>query len=115
MMVSFYPKLAQWLPNLSGWNYVARLAKVRHDLFDRIIDEHRKTRIEEHPRDYIDVYLNEMEATKDPTSSFHQSTARMIVIIIYIIKQISTHFSKTGNSNKIDLHANFSQSNLYDR
>ena len=77
LLLSFYPTLAQWIPNLSGWNYVSRLAKVRHDLFDGIIEEHRKTRVKEHPRDYIDVYLNEVEATEDPTSSFHESTACM--------------------------------------
>ncbi len=75
LVITCYPKLAQLIPNWSGWNYVASLAKVRHDLFDSIIDEHRATRSEGQPRDFIDVYLSEVDKTEDKTSSFYHTVA----------------------------------------
>jgi len=75
LLVAFYPKLAQRFPEKSGWNYISGLCKVRQDLFDTIIAEHRRTRSEDYSRDFIDVYLSEVDKTVDPTSSFHRSTA----------------------------------------
>jgi len=78
MLCGFYPKIAKLIPNLSGWNYLTGLAKVRQDLVDGIIEDHANNRSDGHPRDYIDVYLSEVDKTGDETSSFHHSTASML-------------------------------------
>jgi len=75
LLVGFYPRVAKLIPNLSGWNFLTGLAKVRQDLFDGIIEDHVKNRSEGHARDYIDVYLSEVDKTDDTSSSFHRSTA----------------------------------------
>jgi len=80
LLVGFYPKVAQLIPNLSGWNYLTGLKKVREDLYDGIIEDHLKNRSLEHPRDYIDVYLSEVDKTEDPNSSFHRAIACMLCI-----------------------------------
>ena len=49
------------------------------ELFDDIkkiivipaINEHKESLDSENPRDFMDVYLSQVESTKDPNSSFH--------------------------------------------
>ena len=49
------------------------------ELFDDIksiivipaINEHKESLDSENPRDFMDVYLSQVENTKDPNSSFH--------------------------------------------
>jgi len=62
-------------PNWSGWNYLLKLLEPRQKLFHETIEEHKKTFQEGYARDFIDVYLKEVQNTTDPTSSFHRRNA----------------------------------------
>jgi len=72
----FYPELAQMFPNLSGWNYLVETVAPRRQLVRKAIEEHQRTvQYDGHPRDFIDTYLQNIENTDDPNSSFHGEAA----------------------------------------
>jgi len=75
LLVLFYPPIARYFPNWSGWNYLAKLEAKRRAVFDKAILEHQQTLSEGPPRDIIDAYLQEIEKATDPTSVFHKSNA----------------------------------------
>ena len=69
------PELAKRIPNWSGWNKFAALTDELRRIVGGNIDEHRKTfSSDEVPRDFIDVYLNEIHSTTDSSSSFYKDT-----------------------------------------
>jgi len=76
-----YPKVAKFFPNWSGWNYLLKTIAPRHKLFEETIHEHQRTISEGHPRDFIDVYLQEVKKTDDPSSSFHKSAGGTVTLI----------------------------------
>ena len=44
-----------------------------HEIIFEHVDRHRKEQNEnDNPRDFIDVYLKEIKATTDPSSSFYK-------------------------------------------
>jgi len=72
----FYPKLAQMFPNWSGWSRLVASQVPRMALFSQIIEEHKETVQENAARDFVDVYLEEIKKTTNPTSSFHPQCGR---------------------------------------
>ena len=46
------------------------------DMFQPYINKHWSTRVSGAPRDFIDAYIDEIESTTDPTSSFHGQRGR---------------------------------------
>ena len=75
----YIPKLSEWFPGLMG--YTERL-KVTLDLiefFRPIVNEHRQTGEKGIQRDLLDVYLETMADTTDPTSSFHHEKGRFFL------------------------------------
>jgi len=75
LLILFYPAIAKYFPNWSGWNYLTKLEAKRRKIFEKAILEHQQTLSEGPPRDLIDAYLQEIEKTTDPTSVFHKSNA----------------------------------------
>jgi len=47
--------------------------KPRTDLFERIISQHSETLDARNPRDFVDMYLDEVRRTENKASSFHPS------------------------------------------
>ena len=73
MLALFIPWLGRWLPNCLTHdaeldNMIGSAAK---DLFQPYIDQHWSTHVRGEPRDFIDTYIDEIEATQDPESSFY--------------------------------------------
>jgi len=68
LLVLFYPAIARYFPNWSGWNYLTKLEAKRRKIFEKAILEHQQTLSEGPPRDIIDAYLQEIEKTTDPAS-----------------------------------------------
>ena len=73
LFIFFFPKLAKLFPNWSGYNELLNTQKPIRKLFNDTIEEHEKTLQNEHPRDFIDAFLQEVKATDDVNSSFHKS------------------------------------------
>jgi len=74
-LMFFYPGIAKMFPNWSGWNNLLKLLEPRQKFFHETIEEHKETFQEDYARDFIDVYLKEVQKTTDATSSFHESNA----------------------------------------
>ena len=69
------PAIAKLLPNWSGWNKFSDLIDEVRQILGGSIDEHRETfSPDEVPRDFTDVYLNEINSTTDSSSSFYKET-----------------------------------------
>jgi len=74
-LILFYPRIAKMFPNWSGWNFLLDTLKPRQKLFRETIEEHSRTLPDGHARDFIDVYLQEVQRTTYPDSVFHKSRA----------------------------------------
>jgi cytochrome P450 len=73
MAILFMPKLAKMLPSITGWNQLISLVHDMRGITLGHVDHHKKSFPENGvPRDFIDAYLKEIEATKDPQSSFYK-------------------------------------------
>jgi cytochrome P450 len=71
--VFFMPKLAKMFPDFTGWNELTKLADGMKAITMGHVERHRKTFPEGGvPRDFIDAYLKEIDATTDPQSSFYK-------------------------------------------
>merc|ERR1712106_1014677 len=58
--VPLYPlSLSRTFPRLTGYEERVSLIDNQKDYFKKTIREHKETLNENHPRDFIDVYLNE--------------------------------------------------------
>ena len=77
----FFPqlvKLEKMFPKLSGWNKLEAVAKPMRKIFDDAVLEHEMNPLPEdnNPRDFIDVYMQEIKKTTDPSSSFYKEAGR---------------------------------------
>jgi hypothetical protein len=59
-------------PNLSGWNKFMAVMDPTLAFLQEHVDSHKATLDKNNPRDFIDIYLSEIESTKDPSSSFYK-------------------------------------------
>ncbi|ODN00908.1 Cytochrome P450 2J5 [Orchesella cincta] len=87
--------LAPWLkhiiPGLIGYTSIRRTMRGLVDFVSKTIKEHKETVQEESPRDFIDVYLNEIKRTADVTSSFHGENAeRQLIAAVADLFQAGT-------------------------
>ena len=76
----FFPeltRLAMMFPKLSGWSKLVKVAEPMRKIFDDAVVEHEQNPADkDHPRDFIDVYMNEISKTTDPSSSFYKEAGR---------------------------------------
>ena len=71
-IVLFMPKLAEMFPRISGWNKMLQVIEPLLKFFEDAVKEHEDNPADEHhPRDFIDVYFNEIKKTTNPESSFY--------------------------------------------
>jgi len=69
----FFPQLADWIPEWSGYNKVVEIVKPLWNIFEGVVIDHEKDPADpNHPRDFIDTFLNEIKSTVDPRSSFYK-------------------------------------------
>lgn len=68
----FLPWLAKLMPDKSGYNDVVKAVGSLRTLIRDVLDEHKKTYQVGVYRDFIDVYLEKIYSTTDPTSSFYK-------------------------------------------
>lgn len=67
------PWLAQLAPKMSGWSrFETAIMGVKRFMREKIA-EHKETRDPSNARDFMDVYLNEIETTTDKDSSFYKN------------------------------------------
>jgi hypothetical protein len=77
--IIFMPWLAKIFPKMSGWTAVVDGVKHVKDFIKDTIAEHKGTRDPDNARDYMDVYLNEIEKTTDNDSSFYKNAGGRLV------------------------------------
>jgi len=65
-------------PNWSGWTGFVANKMPRAEMFSRIIKEHKATLQDTFMRDFLDVYLQEIRKTTNPSSTFHPKTGGKI-------------------------------------
>ncbi|CAG7721227.1 unnamed protein product [Allacma fusca] len=71
--IVFVPRLAKLIPKLSGWGELMDLVKDMRSITLGHVDQHKKSFPENGvPRDFMDAYIKEIEATTDPDSSFYK-------------------------------------------
>jgi hypothetical protein len=64
-------------PKLSGWAKLVKVAAPMKQIFEDIVVEHEQNPADENsPRDFVDVYRNEIKNTTDTTSSFYKDQGR---------------------------------------
>jgi hypothetical protein len=68
----FIPILAKLIPGLIGYTKLVEGDLKVVDFIKKPVDHHKSTFQSGQPRDFIDVYLDEIEKTKDPESSFYK-------------------------------------------
>lgn len=68
----FVPWFSKLFPRLSGMKEMNKHLGPLWSFFERHIYEHKSTYIQGQIRDFLDAYINEIEDTKDPDSSFYK-------------------------------------------
>ena len=71
MLILSYPKVFEWFPTLLKRDVQITAHVSIMKMIKESITEHQQTIDVNESRDFIDTYLNEMAATKDPSSSFY--------------------------------------------
>jgi len=71
----FFPNLAKKFPGISGWNKLMKALGPLNNIFHETVKERVKNPgDEDHPRDLMDAYMNEVNKTTDPYSTFYKET-----------------------------------------
>eukprot|EP00092_Neocalanus_flemingeri_P004804 GFUD01005172.1.p1 GENE.GFUD01005172.1~~GFUD01005172.1.p1 ORF type:complete len:484 (+),score=104.63 GFUD01005172.1:98-1549(+) len=66
LKMTFIPlKLLRMFPKVTGYEENIKNCEIQKNFIWKQIEEHEKSKDTDHPRDYIDVYLNEMENDVD--------------------------------------------------
>ncbi|CAL8112753.1 unnamed protein product [Orchesella dallaii] len=68
----FMPWCAKMFPKLSGFEDVNKQLGPLWGFLSNYIEEHERTFIPNQIRDFLDAYIQEIQNTKDPTSSFYK-------------------------------------------
>jgi len=66
-MELFPQKVMEIFPNATHYGEMANIVDTKKSYFLKKINEHDLTRDPQHPRDFVDIYLNEMKSSKDLT------------------------------------------------
>lgn len=83
MLRILFPKFAEAFPNISGYSEFAKLVNEFLKIPDGAIKDHEINPAEdEQPRDFIDAYLNEINKTTNPNSSFYKQTGSNLLFIV---------------------------------
>ncbi|XP_049832281.1 methyl farnesoate epoxidase-like [Schistocerca gregaria] len=67
MLRRLLPFLTKLAPGLTGYSREVETRTELQDFIREAVHQHRETLDVDNPRDFIDVYLREMDASKDPT------------------------------------------------
>jgi cytochrome P450 len=73
----FLPWFADIAPKLSGMEHMLKENIPLLNFIQQNLDKHKQGHVSGQPRDYADAYLDEVEKTKDPNSSFHEKQGHM--------------------------------------
>jgi cytochrome P450 len=76
----FIPILAKIAPKLLGYTKIVEGDKKIVDFIRKPVEEHIATWQSGQPRDFIDVYLDEVEKTENNDSSFHKDTGHISLL-----------------------------------
>ncbi|XP_071452571.1 methyl farnesoate epoxidase-like [Hetaerina americana] len=84
-IMSSFPFLAKLFPRITGFsNMVSHRAPIHKFLMDEI-DAHRKTIDYDHQRDFIDIYLSEIERQKNnPQTSFTERQLKQVCAEMFV-------------------------------
>lgn len=64
--------------------------KMTYDIIQEIVEQHKETLQEDSSRDFIEVYLKEIQATKDPSSCFYKKEGGMFINLVNIIFSVDS-------------------------
>ena len=71
------PQIAKLAPRLTGYVEVLKVVQGVRNFIAEHVNRHRREKpADGNPRDFIDAYLKEIEATTDPTSTFYKHIGR---------------------------------------
>lgn len=76
--MNFFPWVRFIAPNWSGFNSLKQLRDANEEMFTNLLEEHRQTRIPHSPRDFIDVYIGEMETPRATERGFTEENICVI-------------------------------------
>ncbi|CAL8126604.1 unnamed protein product [Orchesella dallaii] len=79
-MIMFIPWIGRILPEWSGYNKLRKVVEDNRSFLEEAVKEHKDAFQEHNLRDFIDVYLNEMNKTVDTTSPFYGETAEQHLV-----------------------------------
>jgi cytochrome P450 len=74
----FIPWIAKIAPRLSGFEKMVRGWPVVRSFLAKHVQSHNILYVENQPRDFIDVYMDEVKKTTDPESSFHEKQGTLV-------------------------------------
>jgi cytochrome P450 len=92
----FIPFLAKYAPNLFGYTKLMEGEMRIVNFVKKPVDYHISTWQNGQPRDFIDVYLDEIEKTVDKTSSFYKDEGRKS--ILFAVLDLFTAGAETTSS-----------------
>lgn len=70
-IVYFFPTLAKLFPNFSKWNSFVDATLEVNKFSEKIVQSHKQfLKLDDEPRNVIEAYLQKIENTQDPTSTF---------------------------------------------
>jgi len=87
-ILAMFPQLTDIFPKMffPAYYQLERSMKPFIQIFKDAIDFHIKNPVDEkHPRDFIDVYLAEVNRTTDPSSTFYKDTGRKCLVVTLIL------------------------------
>lgn len=77
----FAPWLKNIIPKASGYVAVRKVLDDNRLLFEKTVEDHKKTFQEDNLRDFMDVYIAEMRKTTDPSSMFYGDVAEKQLVV----------------------------------
>ncbi|XP_071452659.1 methyl farnesoate epoxidase-like [Hetaerina americana] len=79
------PRLAKIFPRLTGYAAFNSYLEPIFEFLQNEIDEHKKTIDYDHPRDFMDIYLSEIEKQKDCLKDvFNESQLKQVYIELFV-------------------------------
>jgi len=74
--LNYLPWLAKVAPSFSGWHRFQKAVDKARDLLLGSLQKHFSTYDKDNMRDFMDVYIKEIQSVDDPSSSFYKNVGR---------------------------------------
>jgi len=74
--LSYLPWLSKVAPSLSGWYRFQKAVDKAQDLILGYLQKHFSTYDKDNMRDFMDVYIKQIQSVDDPSSSFYKNVGR---------------------------------------